>query len=536
MNELTKQRAGDSSKTTSLLLYGYEAFYLFVTVVLNYGMWRQSQDHFVWQSVATALSIIHICYLFQALHVFRRVDLFIAIGFLLAQLMVIWKFAQLGSGWILVLILGQGLRMAWSAAADRATNSQQTAHPGSPSTSVTAQMQAASMAPANPTAAHDTHRFPAQWPKRVLDDIHGMEEVKQRLKRAATEIVAPSTDPSRHPNGRNGILLFGDPGNGKTALVDALAGEMGLKYITVTYGDVASKWINETTEHVMISFREAVAQAPCLLFFDEIDSLIPSRTSPAGGGFDETSKTTNSILTEIVNIRNKGVIVVGATNFLDKLDKAAIREGRFDYKIEVPTPDIHARLGILLESLMHNLPHVPYDPDSVHTVALRWDGYSVKRIQAVGEELAEMDRERPIIKVEGEQLLAALRRVQGRKGKIPADTKDIADLILPTKLRQKLTSISVRMKEFERVERLGGTVPAGLLFSGEPGTGKTETARSLAKASGWAFLFTSGNDLINNPAEIDRILAEAKDIRPCIVFIDEADDILANRRCRMSPL
>ncbi|MET3119455.1 ATP-dependent 26S proteasome regulatory subunit [Undibacterium sp. GrIS 1.8] len=76
------------------------------------------------------------------------------------------------------------------------------------------------------------------------------------------------------------------------------------------------------------------------------------------------------------------------------------------------------------------------------------------------------------------------------------------------------------MKDVEAVERLGGTVPTGLLLFGQPGTGKTETARSLAKETDFAFLSTSGNDLMNDAKEIDRILKEARDIRPCIIFID----------------
>jgi transitional endoplasmic reticulum ATPase len=378
------------------------------------------------------------------------------------------------------------------------------------------------------SAQPERYLFPAKSARRTFDDIHGMDDLKARLKKAGTDITSPQLAQGTRVEDRNGILLFGGPGNGKTGLAEALAGTLGLPMITVTFGDVASKWINDTTENVVRVFRDAAAQAPCVLFLDEIDSLIKNRDMPSSS--DESAKTTNAILTELVNLRGKGVVIVGATNYFDRLDAAAIREGRFDYKIEVSPPDENARLGILMDALNWNIPSLEAEFESVCSMSRRWEGFSVKRIQAVAEELAEMHAEKPLEKIDAEDLFAALRRVQGRKGKIPADTKSISALILPNKLRQQIKTIATRMRDIERVEKMGGTVPVGLLFFGEPGTGKTETARALAKESGWGFLSTSGNDLINDPRVIDTILAEAKDIRPCIVFIDEADDVLANRK------
>jgi transitional endoplasmic reticulum ATPase len=147
----------------------------------------------------------------------------------------------------------------------------------------------------------------------------------------------------------------------------------------------------------------------------------------------------------------------------------------------------------------------------------------------IAEELGAMHQERPFSRLSLADMMRALRTVQGRKGSIPADTKDLSELILPEELREQLQTIAARMRDIERVEKLGGTVPTGLLFYGEPGTGKTECGRALAKATDWAFLQTTGNDLINDNAQLDKLYAEAKDIRPCIFFIDEADDILASR-------
>jgi transitional endoplasmic reticulum ATPase len=395
---------------------------------------------------------------------------------------------------------------------------------------------ALAQASADNYAAQNAIHFEAVKSDRTFADIHGMAEVKERIKKAAHEIVRPYQDsaktkkPNTNPvsKPRNGMLLFGAPGNGKTVFGEALAGELDLPMVYVTFGDVASKWVNETTERVVKVFRDAEAQAPCILYLDEVDSLISKRDG--GGSTEETGRTANTILTELVSIRGKGVIVMAATNFFDRLDQAAIREGRFDYKIEVTPPDLEARIGLLTDTIQNHVPTAAFDLDMVKRAAARWEGYSVKRILSIGEELGEMTQDAPPKWIDLADVMAALRRLQGRKGRVSPDTKSLAEMILPEDLREQLQTIALRMKDIERVEKLGGKVPSGILFFGEPGTGKTEAARAIGKETDWAFLNTTGNDLIMDPSKMDKLIAEAADIRPCIVFIDEADDILADRR------
>lgn len=383
----------------------------------------------------------------------------------------------------------------------------------------------------------------------TFSDIFGMDDAKKRLKRAGTEIVGPQIKAgfvvnqvlaltnkfkTRKPASlRNGIMLFGGPGNGKSAFANALAGELGLPIMTMTYGDVASRWVNQTTETVVQYFRDARANAPCVFFIDEIDSLIPARDGGSGSGYEEAQKTTNAILTEIVNLRGSGVVLVAATNFLDRLDKAAIREGRFDYKIEVPPPDQEARVGILTQAIQKHVGSTGFQPAAIERAATRWDGFSVKRIQAVAEELAEMSQEMPL-KGTFDDLMAAMRRLQGHKGDAVGEAKPLSELVLESRQREQLQAIALRLKNIEAVENMGGTVPSGILFLGPPGTGKTETARSLAKESGFAFLAETGNSLLSNARRLDKVLDQAKNIRPCIVFIDEADDVLADRSMSFS--
>lgn len=381
-----------------------------------------------------------------------------------------------------------------------------------------------------PEERRPTHKFPAVRPKVTFYNVTGMAEVKERLFEAGQEIVqAQRLLGQENFTPRNGILLFGEPGNGKTLFAEALAGELGLPLISVTFGDVASSWVNQTTEQVMRAFKDARAQSPCVLFLDEIDSLIKDRNAAMSGGTEESAKTTNAILTELVKARESMIVVIAATNFLAKLDQAAIREGRFDFKVEITPPDEPARAAIIRNALAKHR-ELTLDADALSMAARRWSGFSVARLRTVADEAARAAVKAQRSAIEYVHLQEALRTIQGRKGVLPENTPTVDELIMMPSQKQRLLGIAARMRDIERIEELGGTVPAGVLFWGPPGTGKTLTARALAKSSGWAFVSASGNELLGNPDRIEELAREARDIRPCIVFLDEADDVLADRR------
>jgi transitional endoplasmic reticulum ATPase len=127
-------------------------------------------------------------------------------------------------------------------------------------------------------------------------------------------------------------------------------------------------------------------------------------------------------------------------------------------------------------------------------------------------------------------LRRALRTVQGRAGSLPPDTPSLEALTLVPAQRTQLESLARRMRHAAQIEARGGSVPTGVLFAGPPGTGKTLAARALARSSECAFLSTCGADLVADSERVDRLLRDARDMRPCIVFIDEADDVLGQRQ------
>ncbi|GAB3628095.1 AAA family ATPase [Pandoraea terrae] len=353
-------------------------------------------------------------------------------------------------------------------------------------------------------------------------DVVGMTETKKRLFGAAQDIIEAQVRP------RNGILLFGEPGNGKTLFAEALAGQLGVPFLAIAYGDTASKWVNETPQKVKAVFAAARKVGTCVLFVDEIDSFIKARD---GGAHAMDRDLTNVMLTEIVALRGSRVILVAATNALDALDGAGKRDGRFDFKIEIPAPDLTARVALLDRAIGDELGADFIDRSAIQALAGRWEGFSAARLSALGGQLRELRRDGgfrgPVTFDIGMQ---AMRLLQGRRGQLPEHVKAIGDIIMPEASRDLLRDLAFKMEQAERLEQLGASLPRGLIFTGPPGTGKTQAAMALAKASGWAFLQLTGAQIIAEPRSWDKLYREACDIRPAIVFIDEADGILQDRR------
>jgi len=366
--------------------------------------------------------------------------------------------------------------------------------------------------------------YVARKPTKTFADIAGMDELKAKLGKAGQEIIT-------NTGGRNGILLTGEPGNGKTSIAEALAGELKLPIIDVSIGNFQSQWVGETTQNVMKVFDDAEKQAPCALFLDEVEAILVNRAN-ARSSDQEATKTVAAMLKRIVDLRGKKVVLIAATNFLSQIDPASIREGRFDYKIEVLPPDFEARKFLLKNGLksVSNL----IDDSGLERAAKRWEGFSVSRIRAVVTETLDQLKEHKIDKIGFDELAFALRTLGATHGDIISeDALSIEQLILAPEMRTRMTKLANRMVNIDSIEEMGGSVPSGVLFFGPPGTGKTVAAVALAKASKWPIIKTSGHDLLHDPKKIEDIMSRAKDIRPCIIFIDEADDVLADRRTSM---
>jgi transitional endoplasmic reticulum ATPase len=182
-----------------------------------------------------------------------------------------------------------------------------------------------------------------QVPNVTWDDIGGLDSLKEEL-REAIEWPLKHKEAFEHLDvlSPKGILLHGLPGTGKTLIAKAVAKMTESNFISIKGPELLSKWVGESEKGVREIFRKARQAAPCIIFFDELDSLVPRR----GGSSDShvTENVVSQILTEIDGLEElHNVLIIGATNRLDIIDPALLRPGRFDRIIEVPKPDAKSR-------------------------------------------------------------------------------------------------------------------------------------------------------------------------------------------------
>lgn len=180
------------------------------------------------------------------------------------------------------------------------------------------------------------------------EDVGGLEAFKEELKEAVEwPLKYSDLFQKAHTKPPKGILLFGVPGTGKTLLAKAVANESGVNFISVKGPALISKYIGESERGIREVFKKAKQAAPTILFFDEIDALVPKRGS-ANADAGVTERVISQFLTEMDGIEElKGVVVLAATNRLDLIDPALLRSGRFDLLLELPLPDENTREEIL---------------------------------------------------------------------------------------------------------------------------------------------------------------------------------------------
>jgi CDC48 subfamily AAA family ATPase len=224
-----------------------------------------------------------------------------------------------------------------------------------------------------------------ETPKIGWDQIGGLDNIKQSLKEAVEW-------PLNHPNAfrdlgvtpPKGILLYGPPGTGKTLLAKAVAKESNANFIQIKGPEVLSKWVGESEKGIRKIFKKARQTAPTILFFDEIDSIAPSRSKSSDSKVSE--RVVNQMLTELDGLDElNDVVIIAATNRPDIMDTALLRPGRFDRILLVPGPDKDAREAIFN---VHTK-SMPLDSDvNLSKLAAKTDGYAGADIQSICREAA----------------------------------------------------------------------------------------------------------------------------------------------------
>ncbi|MDQ3987223.1 MAG: ATP-dependent zinc metalloprotease FtsH [Actinomycetota bacterium] len=185
-------------------------------------------------------------------------------------------------------------------------------------------------------------------PKITFSDVAGLDEAVEELQEIKEYLEAPQKFQQMGAKIPKGVLLFGPPGTGKTLLARAVAGEAGVPFFSISGSDFVEMFVGVGASRVRDLFEQAKANAPSIVFMDEIDAVGRHRGAGLGGGHDEREQTLNQLLVEMDGFDVKsGVILIAATNRPDILDPALLRPGRFDRQIVVDRPDLSGRTGIL---------------------------------------------------------------------------------------------------------------------------------------------------------------------------------------------
>jgi cell division protease FtsH len=182
----------------------------------------------------------------------------------------------------------------------------------------------------------------------LFDHVAGAEEGKAALADIVDYLKSPAKFKAVGARARKGVLLVGDPGNGKTLLAKAVAGEAGVPFLAVSGASFQEMFAGLGAARVRSMFKKLRKAAPCILFIDEIDSVGRKRSESSSAVENDSANTLNELLTQLDGLASaQGIVVIGATNRIDVLDPALIRAGRFDLHITVPAPDMKARESIL---------------------------------------------------------------------------------------------------------------------------------------------------------------------------------------------
>jgi transitional endoplasmic reticulum ATPase len=364
-------------------------------------------------------------------------------------------------------------------------------------------------------------------------DVGGMEELKGEVRDTVGLMLQHPDEAERYGIEWNGILLHGPPGVGKTFFARAIAGEYGLNLIHVSTGDLVSSLVGGSSQNIEKAFETAVGNLPCLLFFDEFDSVAQRRGNTPD---QESRRTVNQLLTSLEAHRDeRRLLVMAATNSIEHLDPAVIRPGRFDRHIRIDLPDAEARRAIFVTELDDRPAAADIDLDEL---VQRTEGMTPAAIEKIVDTAAlEVFREATQtgeqLQLDARHLLGAIERYGGQdRPTVEHWTWD--SLVLPTTIKAQLKQLQAVIEDPESARGFGVDPPTGLLLAGPPGTGKTTIAKVLAAQARCSFYPISGADVMSkwvgeSERNIRQLFERARENRPSIIFIDEIDAIAGRR-------
>ena len=314
-------------------------------------------------------------------------------------------------------------------------------------------------------------------------DVAGEDEAKESLQEVVDFLHNPGRYAKIGAKLPKGALLVGPPGTGKTLLAKAVAGEAHVPFFSLTGSDFIEMYVGVGASRVRDLFKEATKNAPCIVFIDEIDAIGRSRDSKYGGGNEEREQTLNQLLSEMDGFdTSKGVLILGATNRPEILDKALLRPGRFDRRIIVDKPDLKGRSEILK---VHAKDVLMDESVDLEAIALATSG-------AVGSDLANMINE------------AAINAVQkGRNYVCQQDLFEAVEQVLVGKEKDRIMSKEER--KIVSYHEVGHALLSALQKNSEPVQKITIVPRTMG-ALGYVMQVPEEEKYLNTKAELHDML------------------------------
>ncbi|RDE04719.1 CDC48 family AAA ATPase [Sphingomonas aracearum] len=347
-----------------------------------------------------------------------------------------------------------------------------------------------------------------------------------------------------------GLLLYGPPGTGKTRLARAVANESDAQFFLINGPEIMGSAYGESEGRLRQVFEEANANAPAIIFIDEIDSIAPKRGQVSG---EAEKRLVAQLLTLMDGLEARAnIVIIAATNRPEAIDEALRRPGRFDREIVVGVPDERGRREILA---IHTRGMPLGDRVDLNELARTTYGF-------VGADLAALAREAAIeavrrimprlnlsegtippevldtLAVTREDFLEALKRVQPsamREVMVEAPRVRWDDVGGLDKAQERLREgVELPLKDPDAFRRLGIRPAKGFLLYGPPGTGKTLLAKAVAREAEANFIATKSSDMLSkwygeSEQQIARLFQRARQVAPCVIFIDELDSLVPAR-------
>jgi len=389
--------------------------------------------------------------------------------------------------------------------------------------------------------------------KVSYEDIGGLSRQTQRIREMIElPLKYPQVFERLGIDPPKGVFLHGPPGCGKTLIARAVANETDAYFVSISGPEIMGKYYGESEARLRSIFEDAQANAPAIVFLDEIESIAPKREE-MGAEKQVERRVVAQLLALMDGLESRGqIIVIAATNLPNIVDPALRRPGRFDRELEIPIPDKNARLEILqihtrgmplaedvslekLAEITHGF--VGADLESLAReaamVALR------KILPKVDFELAEIPYETLLeLEVTMDNFTEALKEVEPSAiREVFVEVPDVKweDVGGLEEIKKKLMeAIEWPLKYSELFAKAGTTPPKGILLYGPPGTGKTLVAKAVANESGVNFISVKGPALMSkylgeSEKGIREVFKKAKQAAPTIIFFDELESVVPVR-------